>query len=365
MKRILSTRSAVTVAMVAMATLTSGYAQAYLTISMPDFTFPSPLPLPRDHVAGQFTGYAGVMTGNLVNPPAPAGVNPQNCALLERHQIQGEIMPGWDGRVYATTLPGYGIRFQVRRVIGTGSDTWHPVPAGGVYEHNFGNQAVTPSPGRSQPLGIRAEIVKSSHPYVALAMPTINSTYATVPQRFPQPLDVCPADSQTTVSKTTTITPLTDQIKLMSCTVQTPSLNVDLGKVESSKFTGVGSRPGNPKEVTLKFLCDPGIKVNMTVTDTLSPAGAANYTNTLTTVDEVGAAKGVGVQLSYMGFPQNLGFDSALPNNRGQFQVGSTSPTSPPNTPREATLQFRYIQTTAKVTPGKVKAYATFTMSYQ
>ena len=97
----------------------------------------------------------------------------------------------------------------------------------------------------------------------------------------------------------------------------------------------------------------------MTVTDTLNPN---NITNVLSTVDDPGAAKGVGVELLYNGLQQRLGKDSALPGNPGQILLGGVQGDGMPLTHR---LQFGYIQTEPKVISGTVKAYASFTMSYQ
>jgi type 1 fimbria pilin len=141
-----------------------------------------------------------------------------------------------------------------------------------------------------------------------------------------------------------------------TCSVTQPSLSVSLPTANTRAFSsGIGAVAA-PQPFQLSFACAAGAKVSITLTDSVNPS---NRSNTLTlTADST--ARGIGLQvLNSTGSPVYFGPDSAAPGNTNQWLIG--------NSPAGALLvpmQARYIRTGA-VSPGSVKALATFTMSYQ
>ncbi|WNC92927.1 fimbrial protein [Paraburkholderia sp. FT54] len=141
-----------------------------------------------------------------------------------------------------------------------------------------------------------------------------------------------------------------------TCSVTQSSLSVSLPTANTHAFSaGIGSVAA-PQSFQLSLACATGAKVSITLTDSVNPS---NRTNTLTLTTD-STAQGIGVQvLNSTGSPVSFGPDSAAPGNTNQWLIGDS-----PNGSLVVPMQARYIRTGA-VSPGSVKALATFTMSYQ
>ncbi|WP_181969832.1 fimbrial protein [Paraburkholderia sp. DHOC27] len=143
-----------------------------------------------------------------------------------------------------------------------------------------------------------------------------------------------------------------------SCSVTTTNVAVSMPYTNTSAFKGIGTT-ASATHFDLGLQCDPNAKPAVSFTDS---ASISNQTNTLTLAPGSTAA-GVGVQLLYQNVPVTFGSasysytTSSTPTTTG-VALGTLSGVQ--NIP----FQARYIQTAASVTPGLVKAIATFTMNY-
>jgi type 1 fimbria pilin len=141
-----------------------------------------------------------------------------------------------------------------------------------------------------------------------------------------------------------------------TCTVTTPSVSVDLGKVPRTSFTAVGSTAGE-KGFQIGLDCRGAVaNVGITFIDAVDPQ---NATTTLPLTRE-STAGGVGIQILYSGSPVRYGADSSVAGNPGQVMLGTIN-----NATRNLDFSGRYVQTAPTVTPGTANGLATFTMSYQ
>ncbi|HEX7935944.1 MAG TPA: fimbrial protein [Paraburkholderia sp.] len=140
-----------------------------------------------------------------------------------------------------------------------------------------------------------------------------------------------------------------------TCSVNQSNVSVILPTADTRAFSaGVGAVAA-PQPFQLSLTCAPGSKVSITLTDNVDPT---NRSNTLK-LSADSTAQGVGIQVLNGAGPVSFGPDSAAPGNANQWLIGD-SPAGALIVP----VQARYVRTGA-VTPGSVKALATFTMSYQ
>lgn len=138
-------------------------------------------------------------------------------------------------------------------------------------------------------------------------------------------------------------------IKSVTCSLNTSSLNIDMGKIDKKTFSGVGSYPGdsNTKNVDIQLNCDSGANVNLLVQGTT--INASN--GVLKLSSSAGAATGVGIQI--------LNGTAPLPLNRTVSIKTNTSSgiyTIP--------LKARYYQTESSISSGSANATSTFTLTY-
>ncbi|RQR29031.1 type 1 fimbrial protein [Burkholderia sp. Bp9143] len=138
-----------------------------------------------------------------------------------------------------------------------------------------------------------------------------------------------------------------------SCTVTTPNVPVPLPSIAASKLPTVGATAGDTG-FNIGLSCKTGSGVYVTLTD-LTDTG--NTGNQLTLTPD-STAKGVKLQILKDGQPVSYGPDSGAIGNPNQWYVGPSASTN------HIPLSAQYIATD-RVSAGKVKGVATFTMSYQ
>lgn len=160
-----------------------------------------------------------------------------------------------------------------------------------------------------------------------------------------------------------TLSPVTIQVLVPTCSVSTPSITVPLNTLSTGNFKGIGTVSAN-QNFQIGLSCSGGS--NGTSTNayiTFTDANNLGNTSTILTLPGGnGAATGLGLQILNKGTPIGYGPDSSDAGNTNQWQVaniaqGVSSYFIP--------LSVRYIQTGNTVTPGTVNGRATFTMSYQ
>jgi len=148
----------------------------------------------------------------------------------------------------------------------------------------------------------------------------------------------------------------TGTLSVATCSVQTAALAVELPVVSSRGLSsGVGSVAGR-QLFNLSFACASGAQISVVITDVVNPM---NRSNVLTLAPD-STAKGVGIQiLKDQNIPVLFGPDAAGPGVDNQWLIGAS-----PNGLLLLPLTAQYIRT-GDVSPGSVRALATFTMSYQ
>lgn len=142
-------------------------------------------------------------------------------------------------------------------------------------------------------------------------------------------------------------------IQIPTCTVSTASANelVTLPTIGTQPLAGLGSWAGQTHFSLQLTQCADALDVYVTL-NTATPEGTPGV---IAPTTGTGYATGVGVQL--------LKADAATPVTFGTpLLTGSTQGS---NSSYAIDLFARYYQTAATVTPGTVKAIATFTIGYQ
>jgi|GEM_PF-548289 len=145
-----------------------------------------------------------------------------------------------------------------------------------------------------------------------------------------------------------------------TCTVKTPSISVTLPQLNVSDLGTLGATGGaTPFQIDLACNGTTLKNVYINLTDATTPG---NTSNQLTLASAPGAASGVQLQiLKSNGQAVGFGPDTAVQGNPGQWTAG---PLSTAASSISIPLTAQYVST-GSVTPGTVKATATFTLYYQ
>ena len=152
------------------------------------------------------------------------------------------------------------------------------------------------------------------------------------------------------------------QLQPQTCKITSPNnINLNLPTV-AAKDIKAGKRYGGkfnirmecPRDVNEKY-----ISTYITFTDSSNPSNRGN----ILSLTKDSSAKGVGIQL-YQGnnpIPISYGADSSKRNNLNQILLGKDIDTRTPH----STFYAYYAHSGGVITPGTVKAIATYTLSYQ
>ncbi|CAI1666481.1 Type-1A pilin [Serratia quinivorans] len=136
----------------------------------------------------------------------------------------------------------------------------------------------------------------------------------------------------------------------VACSLSSSSINVPLGDVLISKFTGVGISTGD-QTFNLGLTCDKEAKINVSLAGTQNADTCEISVLALTSAGQTGTASGVGVQLLYGGVPLKINTNILLKTSAGGQE---TLP-----------LTARYYQTKATVGTGQANSSATLNITYQ
>jgi type 1 fimbria pilin len=151
-----------------------------------------------------------------------------------------------------------------------------------------------------------------------------------------------------------------------SVSASSASLDVPLGNVPRTTFTGLGS-VSKEKPFNLVLECSGGDAgesrgINITLTD---PASSGGNTSTTLPLTPGSTASGVGIQvLRDNGTLVSYGPDSAAVGNPNQWRAGTVMGAISGTETFTIPLKARYVQTAPDVTAGIADGLATFTMSY-
>ncbi|CAI0940526.1 Type-1A pilin [Serratia proteamaculans] len=228
--------------------------------------------------------------------------------------------------VYQTKVPGIGVRV---RNEGTYSG-WNPVPTSSNYVVNTTFWKYDESKYtffKLELLYIGGDVsgqLSFASPLASLDINSINASQLYV-------------DGNTSITK-------------IACSLNSTSINVPLGDIFATKFTGIASTAGD-KGFDLGLTCDKDARVNVSLAGTQNTDTAETSVLALTSAGQTGTASGVGVQLLYGGVPLKINNNILLKTAAGG----------------QETLQFtaRYYQTLADVGAGVANSSATLNITYQ
>ncbi|CAI1533257.1 Type-1A pilin [Serratia quinivorans] len=136
----------------------------------------------------------------------------------------------------------------------------------------------------------------------------------------------------------------------IACSLDSTSINVPLGDVAATQFSGVASTAGG-KSFDLGLTCDKDARINLSLAGTQNTDTSKNSVLALTGTGQAGTATGVGVQLLYGGLPLQINNNILLKTSAGG----------------QETLPFtaRYYQTLASIGAGLANSSATLNITYQ
>ncbi|PWY53219.1 MULTISPECIES: fimbrial protein [Pseudomonas] len=138
-------------------------------------------------------------------------------------------------------------------------------------------------------------------------------------------------------------------VSTVACSVTNTSINVPMGNVQRSTFTGVGHE-GNPVQFFIPLDCDAATRVNFKIDATADSSGVPGVM-AINSSATGNAASGVGIKITRSGAP--VAFGTVIP-------VGTVANAGMFNIP----LIAQYYQTLPNVTAGQANGTATFTMTY-
>lgn len=288
---------------------------------------PFNISIPAIRVEGN-TPTGTVLYSQVVSyPEGPFVTNCQEPTVF-RAEFRGRRTPDGNG-ILQTNLQGVGMRL---RLLGYAQAFGGP----GNYPYLFW----TPPNGGSGTLamgstaGFKIEIIKTG----PITPGSINTgLYAgqiveeTIPYWF-SAINIVNGGSFTTTT----------------CSIGSASLNVAMGDVKRSTFSGVGSTSG-AKEFSIPVNCNGITPLKITWNATADSSGAKGVMALGATMGNLDA-KGVGIQLLSRGAPVTLGAATAV----GDSSSGNNS----------IVMEARYYQTQSTVTAGKANGTATFTLTY-
>lgn len=143
---------------------------------------------------------------------------------------------------------------------------------------------------------------------------------------------------------------LTGTVKNVACSVKTTAVNISLGDILTSRFSGVGSTVGD-RNFTLNLDCDPGTAINLTLQGNRNTDASDNSVLALSSTGDSQVADGVGVQILNDDVPLKI-------NERISLRTAT-------NTNEMLSLKARYIQTKNSIKTGLANSSATLSISYE
>lgn len=143
---------------------------------------------------------------------------------------------------------------------------------------------------------------------------------------------------------------ITGTVTKVACSLDSTVINVPMGDISATKFSGVGSTAGD-KSFDLGLSCDNGANINVSLAGSQNTDTNDTSVLALTNAGQNGTASGVGVQLLYGGTPLKINNNLLLKTSAGG----------------QETLAFsaRYYQTQTTVGSGLANSSATLNITYQ
>jgi type 1 fimbria pilin len=299
------------------------------------FSPAGPYSVPRDAAVGS----------QVARALASATATGINCALIETATVNGTEISAGSG-VYQTSVSGIGVSFYV--VNGAGQ-TLITSTSGGYSSGTISAPGNGALPGLQANLVVTGQVVSG---YSLSGLPSVTVTFT--------PTGGCSwsagiANTLTTSAGNSAVVPIT-------CTVTTPSVNVNLPVISLSALSAVG-KTGGDTQFPINLSCAAGANVYITLSDVTTPAN----TSSLLTLASSSTAQGIKLRILNSAGPVYFGPDSAAAGTTHQWLLGPSSTVD--GVP--LTVQYYRDDTNPSGTvptalsAGSVHAQATFTMSYQ
>jgi len=299
------------------------------------FSPAGPYSVPRD--AG-----VGSIVASAMSDATAADVT---CDLIQTATVNGTEISAGSG-VYQTSVSGIGVKFFI---VDGPAQTLITSTAGGY------TSAPIAAPGNGALPGILANLVVSGpvvSGYALTSLPTVTVTFT--------PTGDCGwsagiANTLPTSASNSAVVPIT-------CTVTTPSVNVNLPAVSLAALNAVGRTAGDTR-FPIGLSCAPGANVYISLSDATAPAN----TTTLLTLAPESTAQGIKLRILNEAGPVQFGPDTAEAGSSHQWLLGASQAVSGV----ALTVQYYRDDTNsagdapATVSAGTVSAQATFTLSYQ
>jgi len=299
------------------------------------FSPAGPYSVPRD---------AGV--GSLVaTAVSDATAGDVGCDVIETATVNGtEILAG--SGIYQTSVGGIGVKFFV---VDGPVQTLITSTSGGY------TSGTIAAPGNGALPGILAHLVVTGpveSGYALTSLPTVTVTFT--------PTGIC--GWSTGIANTVPTSASNSVVVPITCTVTTPSVNVNLPAVSLAALNAVGRTAGDTR-FPIGLSCAPGANVYITLSDATTPANTAS----LLTLAPSSTAQGIKLRILNDAGPVQFGPDSAEVGTAHQWLLGASESV----TGISLTVQYYRDDTNpsgsspATVAAGSVSAQATFTLSYQ
>lgn len=299
------------------------------------FSPAGPYSVPRD---------AGV--GSLVaSAVTDATAGDVDCDVIETAAVNGtEILAG--SGIYQTSVGGIGVKFLV---VDGPMQTLITSTNGGY------TSGTIAAPGNGALPGILANLVVTGpveSGYALTGLPTVTVTFT--------PTGTC--DWSTGIANTVPASASNGVVVPITCTVTTPSVNVNLPAVSLAALSAVGRTAGDTR-FPIGLSCAPGANVYITLTDATTPAN----TTSLLTLGPASTAQGIKLRILNEAGVVQFGPDTAEAGTSNQWLLGASESV----TGISLTVQYYRDDTNASgsspatVSAGTVSAQATFTLSYQ
>ncbi|WP_321783908.1 fimbrial protein [Burkholderia pyrrocinia] len=144
------------------------------------------------------------------------------------------------------------------------------------------------------------------------------------------------------------------------CSLTSSTQNdISLPQLVASALTSIGDTSSASGTTSLRVNCKQATSIYVTLTDIVAPGNTGNVLS----LAPGSTAEGVGIQVFKQNSSTPLGFgpDSSIKGNTNQWLAGTLAGSGDLNIP----IVAKYVKTAPKITPGEVKARASFTFSYQ
>lgn len=294
-----------------------------LVFTVKPMTFNTPFNIPANAAPGtvlqtlmysQFLSFSGL----------------QGCTVNKTSTVSGTPVPGFDS-VYATNVPGIGIRFRSTRMLG-GAMAFDPLSQDLVFKGaDGGSQLYT-----SAQLVVIGTIGSGTLQNLPTATYTFSSSCADAP-----------AVAVQTVNAGTSISGVT------SCSISSPTIAINLPTVGEGSLQTAGDVAGTTNG-NIPVQCSSGTNVYVTFSDASDPGNVSNVLS----LAPSSTAVNVGLQILHNGLPVSYGPDSSSFNNTNQFLLGPSSALS------SIPIMIRYYSR-GRAVAGLVRGASTVTFSYQ